>query len=99
MHDACADLLQRDGRIQSDPDLFAAGVDSLTDGLRLRVYLTPETSTPALALEITARHLAAYFPEHAETFLSRLVPERCAATWSLRAWISAWRRRSVTKTH
>ncbi|NIO14107.1 MAG: hypothetical protein GTN86_06940, partial [Xanthomonadales bacterium] len=44
----------------------AAGVDSLTDGLWLRIYLTPEDMSPGLALEITARHLAAEFPEHAE---------------------------------
>jgi AcrR family transcriptional regulator len=76
MHDACAELLQRDSKDQSHADLFAAGVDSLTDGLWLRIYLTPETLTPALALKVTARLLAAYFPEHAEAFLSRLVPER-----------------------
>lgn len=74
MHSACAELLQRDGKDQSHAELLAAGVDSLTDGLWLRIYLTPEIMSPRLALEITARHLAADFPEHADAFLSRLVP-------------------------
>ena len=72
MHQACAELIERDGKDPGDADLVAAGVDSLTDGLWLRIYLTPESMSPALALEITARHLAAEFPEHAPAFLSRL---------------------------
>ncbi len=74
MREACAELIKRDGRDPGHADLVAAGVDSLTDGLWLRIYLTPEDMSPALALEITARHLAADFPEHAEAFLSRLTP-------------------------
>lgn len=74
MHNACVDLLKRDGKDRGHADLLAAGVDSLTDGLWLRIYLTPEAMSPALALEITARRLAADFPDHAEGFLSRLVP-------------------------
>lgn len=72
MHKACAELTKRDAKDPAHADLVAAGVDSLTDGLWLRIYLTPESMSPALALEITARHLAADFPEHAEAFVSRL---------------------------
>ncbi len=72
MHKACAELIERGGKNPGHADLVAAGVDSLTDGLWLRIYLTPENMSPGLALEITARHLAADFPEHAEAFLSRL---------------------------
>ncbi len=72
MRKACVELIKRDGRDPGHADLVAAGVDSLTDGLWLRIYLTPEEMSPALALEITARHLAAEFPEHSEAFLSRL---------------------------
>ncbi len=73
MHRACTELLIRDGRDPSHADMVAAGVESLTDGLWLRIYLTQESVSRSLALEITARHLAAGFPEHADDFLSRLV--------------------------
>lgn len=76
MHSACVALLELGGKDPSHADLIAAGVDSLTDGLWLRIYLTPESISPALALEITARHLAADFPERADVFLSRLAPRR-----------------------
>lgn len=71
-HDACHDLLTADGKDPAQAALIAAGIDSLTDGLWLRLYLTPAELSVKRALDITALHLAAAFPEHSEAFLSRL---------------------------
>ncbi len=81
MHRACTELIKHDGKDPGHADLVAAGVDSLTDGLWLRIYLTPENISPGLALEITARHLAADFPEHADAFLSRLTKSSTTTPW------------------
>lgn len=73
MYEACSELLKRDGRSLKHAALIAAGVDSLTDGLWLRIYLTPGELSPERALEITALHLAAAFPAHSDAFLEQLV--------------------------
>jgi len=70
MQDACAMLLGDSG----DPALAAAGIEALTNGLWQWLYLSPESMTGESALTITARHLAAAFPRHAERFEELLIP-------------------------
>lgn len=50
---------------------LAAGIEALTDGLWLQMYLASGITDPAEALRITYRFLAALFPERAAAFAPR----------------------------
>ncbi|MCH8166641.1 MAG: TetR family transcriptional regulator C-terminal domain-containing protein [Proteobacteria bacterium] len=69
---ACTDLLAGIGRPAAEAAALATGIDALTDGLWLRAYLSAGTMDRQEALAITARFLAAAFPEHAEDFIAGL---------------------------
>jgi len=66
MREVCATLLTDSGRPASDAFAIATGIDALTDGLWLRMYLSTEAVDAASALKVTAQFLATIFPEHAE---------------------------------
>lgn len=72
MREACAALLAASGRPVAQAADIGSGIDALTDGLWLRIHLTTEAMDTAQALRITARFLAAAFPEHAEAILEGL---------------------------
>ncbi|HUF86966.1 MAG TPA: transcriptional regulator BetI [Thermohalobaculum sp.] len=65
MRETCAALLEAARRPAGQADELAAGIDALTDGLWLRLHLSTAALDVAQALRITARFLAAAFPEHA----------------------------------
>jgi AcrR family transcriptional regulator len=60
-----ATLLTATGRPDEDADVIGTAIESLTDGLWLRIYLSTEDMNAAMALRITARFIGAIFPEHA----------------------------------
>jgi len=68
MRGCCAGLLEAEGRATDDAAEIATGIDALTDGLWLRLYLTPGAPDAPAALNVAARFLAATFPDHAGTF-------------------------------
>jgi AcrR family transcriptional regulator len=72
MQDICAALLAASGRSTEEAAELGTGVDALTDGLWMRIYLSTEAMDTTQALRITARFLSAAFPEHAEGFVSGL---------------------------
>ena len=71
MRKACTAAMAESGQAEAAADI-ALGVDALTDGLWLRLYLSSDAMDPAEALSITARFLAAAFPEHGSRILSEL---------------------------
>lgn len=71
MQQACADLMAVSGRSDGAREI-GSGIDALTDGLWLRLYLSSEAMDRSEALGIAARFLAAAFPERAEEILSGL---------------------------
>jgi len=71
MRDACADLLASHDRSGSASEI-GAGIDALTDGLWLRLYLSSDAMDRDEALRIAAHFLGAAFPEHAGAFLTGL---------------------------
>lgn len=62
----CAQLMQ--GAPDEDVDQIATFIDSLTDGLWQRIYLSPDRFTNADALATTFRLLRNLFPAHANHF-------------------------------
>jgi AcrR family transcriptional regulator len=72
MRETCAALLAALGRSNEDAAALATGIDALTDGLWLRIYLATDAMDAAEALWIAARFLAAAFPEHAATLTAGL---------------------------
>jgi TetR/AcrR family transcriptional repressor of bet genes len=75
MQDICAALLATSGRSTVEAAELGAGVDALTDGLWLRIYLSTEPMNTSQALQITARFLSAAFPEHTGDFAAGLCAE------------------------
>lgn len=65
---AVAALLAELGRDTSEARALAAGIEGLTDGLWLQIYLASGVTDLAEALAITGRFLAALFPERAGAF-------------------------------
>lgn len=63
MREACVALLAASGRPAGQAGELASGIDALTDGLWLRLHLSTGSMTIAQALSITARFVAAAFPE------------------------------------
>ncbi len=72
MRGCCAELLAAAGRPTGDAAEIGAGIDALTDGLWLRLYLTPGAPDVAGALRIAGRFLAMTFPDHAADFRAAL---------------------------
>lgn len=70
MHEVCAALLTASGRGTEGAATIGTTIDSLTDGLWLRIYLSTEGTDPKHAARVTAKCVAALFPEHAEAILS-----------------------------
>lgn len=75
MREACAALLAGSGRADQQAGEIASGIDALTDGLWLRLHLSTGTMEVGRALSITARFVAAAFPEHAAAVHARLAGE------------------------
>ena len=67
MRNACAALLQAEGRPVGAAEDIAAGMDAMTDGLWLAMYLSNRTPDFNQPLRLAARYLSAAFPEHAAT--------------------------------
>lgn len=72
MRETCAALLAASGRSAAEAHDLGTGIDALTDGLWLRIYLSTEVLDTSQALQITARFLAAAFPEHRDALIARL---------------------------
>ncbi len=72
MQDICAALLTASGRSTEAAVELGTGIDALTDGLWLRIYLSTEAMDTTQALRIAARFLSAAFPEHTENFVAGL---------------------------
>ena len=71
MREACIGLLAASGRPAAQAADLASGIDALTDGLWLRLYLSTDTMDKEQALRVTGRFLAAAFPEHADRIAAR----------------------------
>lgn len=65
---AVAALLRDLGRDAGQARALAAGIEGLTDGLWLQIYLASGVTDPAEAMAVTRHFLAALFPERAEAF-------------------------------
>lgn len=65
-------LLGAPGRTVQDAADLGTGIDALTDGFWLRIYLSNGETDTKQALQITARFLAAAFPAHAEDIFAGL---------------------------
>jgi TetR/AcrR family transcriptional repressor of bet genes len=61
-------LLGELGRTDEDSAALASGIEALTDGLWLQIYLASGITDPNLARAITGRFLAALFPERERVF-------------------------------
>ncbi|MEQ9240822.1 MAG: transcriptional regulator BetI [Roseovarius indicus] len=68
MCNACAALLQAEGRPVTGADDIAAGIDAMTDGLWLAMYLSSAPVDYKQPMRLAAMYLASAFPAHAETF-------------------------------
>jgi AcrR family transcriptional regulator len=65
---AAAALLAELGRDTSEARALGAGIEGLTDGLWLQIYLASGITRPAEALAVTFRFLRALFPERPAAF-------------------------------
>lgn len=63
-------LLVELGHDMAEARRLAAGIEGLTDGLWLQIYLSSGVADAGEALAISARFLAALFPERARVFLA-----------------------------
>jgi TetR/AcrR family transcriptional repressor of bet genes len=72
MQEICAALLGSAGRSAEEATELGAGIDALTDGLWLRIYLSTGTMSTSQALQIAAQFLSAAFPEHPDDFTTGL---------------------------
>ena len=61
-------LLAELGRDPGEARALAAGIEALTDGLWLQIYLASGITDPAEARAVTGRFLVALFPERAAAF-------------------------------
>lgn len=73
MRSACASLLQVDGRPIAGADDIATGIDAMTDGIWLSIYLANQPHDIEQALRLTASYLASAFPAHADAFRQGLI--------------------------
>lgn len=65
MRKACEALLAASGRPLDHAGEIAGGIDALNDGLWLRLHISTDAMNIPMAMRITARFVAAAFPEHA----------------------------------
>ena len=72
MRDACAALLQADGGSLENAGDIAAGIDAMTDGLWLAMYLSNQPPDLERPLRLAAFHLSAAFPERVAFFTDAL---------------------------
>lgn len=72
MRDCCEALLAELKDETRDATLTAEGIEAMTNGLWLWLYLSPDSMTRERALEITAQHLVAAFPQKRAEFLEKL---------------------------
>lgn len=72
MHECCAALLDELKDDTRDAKLTAEGIEAMTNGLWLWLYLSPDSMTRKRALEITGQHLVSAFPQKRTEFLDRL---------------------------
>ncbi len=70
---ACAALLAESGKPEAEAEDLATAIDSLTDGLWLRIYLSADTMSRRRALELLSGFLAANLPDHAEEISAGLL--------------------------
>ncbi|WP_422032705.1 TetR family transcriptional regulator C-terminal domain-containing protein [Roseovarius sp.] len=68
MCNACAALLQAEGRPVTGASDIAAGIDAMTDGLWLGMYLSGDPVDLKQPMRLAAMYLSAAFPAHAEQF-------------------------------
>lgn len=68
LEEAARDLLAALGRDTSEARALGAGIEGLTDGLWLQIYLASGVTDPGEAYDITRRFLVALFPERALAF-------------------------------
>lgn len=68
MRNACAALLQMEGRPVADADDIATGLDAMTDGLWLAIYLVNQPNKLEQPMRLAASYLASAFPDHADVF-------------------------------
>ncbi|KZY39518.1 hypothetical protein A3731_01745 [Roseovarius sp. HI0049] len=68
MCNACAALLQAEGRPVTGAADIAAGIDAMTDGLWLGMYLSGDPVDLKQPMRLAAMYLSAAFPAHAEQF-------------------------------
>lgn len=68
MRNACVALLQVEGRPISAADDIATGIDAMTDGLWLAIYLANQPHNLAQPMRLAASYLSSAFPAHAEVF-------------------------------
>lgn len=68
MCNACAALLQAEGRPVTGASDIAAGIDAMTDGLWLGMYLSGDPVDLKQPMRLAAMYLSAAFPTHADQF-------------------------------
>lgn len=68
MRNACAALLQAEGRPLAGADDIAAGIDAMTDGLWLSMYLSNRPPDLEQPMRLATRYLSAAFPAHEAAF-------------------------------
>lgn len=72
MHEVCAELLRSLERPVEQAESMSVGIDSMVDGLWLRLYLGEGEMPHVEALEIALNSLAAQLPECAEEIAAEL---------------------------
>lgn len=70
---ACAEILAEKGQSAEEAGLLATAIDSLTDGLWLRLYLSADAASRREALEVSASFLVASLPDHAAAIREALL--------------------------
>lgn len=80
MREVCEALLAASDRPLDQAGEIASGIDALTDGLWLRLHISADAMAVALALRITARFMAAAFPEHAAAIHAELSSGKTGST-------------------
>ena len=76
MREVCETLLARSDRPLDQAGEIASGIDALIEGLWLRLHISSDAMDIPLALRITARFMAAAFPEHAAAIHAGLVADQ-----------------------
>ncbi|SPH17262.1 HTH-type transcriptional regulator BetI [Defluviimonas aquaemixtae] len=72
MRSACTALLQAEGRSVTAADDIAVGIDAMTDGLWLAMYLSDQAPDLDRPMRLAATYLSAAFPAHTDHFRTGL---------------------------